>query len=813
MFNRALKYCGYLPKMPRLSALPRLARTSVVSLWDHHACYCQVVQKIDVGNALVTAKIEWRRRNVLVSVNGRDATVSLAFKDRAAVTLGGEKFNVTLARPDRHSDLSLKIVSGLASDNYHFTAPTRWQSLLAIATTAPKIAGVILRDSNDIVAFLRTEDPAISSRLRKSFGLTPQSDRACVIEANLLGRPQDPIIIPPATILVPVFNAADDLARLLPRLEHAPCPIIFVDDASNDPRIALLLDSFSLLHPQTTILSQSKNMGFVAAVNRGLEHTNGHVILLNTDTLPPTDWVGKLLAPIIQDDCVASVTPFSNNAEILSIPAPGIQGDISEALVDAINQVACCISASHQTVALPTGIGFCMALNRRFVDLIGGFDPVFGRGYGEEVDWCRKATQAGGHHVALASLFVGHKGGASFGADKGARVEKAGKIIRKRYPTYDQEVQSWIENAPLQSQSLALSLAWLAEVSDCPVPIFLGHSLGGGAETALQAELDSCLNSACPRYVLLRVGGPSRWRIELRAKGVSLIGDAMDEATIVALLNPIQRRRLVYSCGVGARHPTDAANLLQALMTANASLEAHIHDFFPISPSWNLLDQSGRFHGVPDIRSTDTAHKVPVLDGQCAVPHMKWREQWTKVFSDATRIVVFSNSSRALIAEAFPKSATRIVVRPHNAPSLPARLIKGGHAIGVLGSINRAKGGEVLLRLAKSKINQRRIVVIGEMDGSFSLPKPHLVHGRFAHDQIGALAKAYDIGGWLIPSICPETFSFATHEALATGLPVLAFMRGAQGETVDVAPNGFVIRAEPEDTIDIVRQIELAFSR
>ncbi len=42
----------------------------------------------------------------------------------------------------------------------------------------------------------------------------------------------------------------------------------------------------------------------------------------------------------------------------------------------------------------------------------------------------------------------------------------------------------------------------------------------------------------------------------------------------------------------------------------------------------------------------------------------------------------------------------------------------------------------------------------------------------------------YGITDWLIPSIWPETFSFATHEALDTGLPVWCFDLGAQSEAV-----------------------------
>ena len=98
------------------------------------------------------------------------------------------------------------------------------------------------------------------------------------------------------------------------------------------------------------------------------------------------------------------------------------------------------------------------------------------------------------------------------------------------------------------------------------------------------------------------------------------------------------------------------------------------------------------------------------------------------------------------------------------------------------------------------------------MDRAFPIEKPSICHGRYEHEHIGELAIKYDIGVWFIPSICPETFSFATHEALATGLPVLAFARGAQGEAVERAPNGHLVTADPEDTVAIAAAVEQAFS-
>ena len=51
----------------------------------------------------------------------------------------------------------------------------------------------------------------------------------------------------------------------------------------------------------------------------------------------------------------------------------------------------------------------------------------------------------------------------------------------------------------------------------------------------------------------------------------------------------------------------------------------------------------------------------------------------------------------------------------------------------------------------------------------------------------------YGITDWLIPSIWPETFSYTTHEAIATGLPVWSFDLGAQADAIRGRRKGGVI--------------------
>lgn len=681
-------------------------------------------------------------------------------------------------------------------------------SLRALASAS----GTIWSARQDILTFLKTGDATTAHALRNRFGLVHGLSMAVVLKDDLLSHAAKPEPAPPATVIVPVFKALSDTRNLLATLRETLPPtqhILLVDDGSKDVELAECLADFSQQNAGARLITHPENMGFVQAVNTALGYVprNHHVVLLNTDTQPPPDWLPRLLAPIALDGTVASVTPMSNAAEILSVPAATHHSRLSNHQVALIDRTA--QKLSHRVVEIPTGIGFCMAINRRFLDKLGGFDPNFGAGYGEEVDWCQRATSLGGRHIALPGLFVGHKGAASFGASRRKqRVRQATRKISKRHPSFTENAIAWQHQDPIAPERLVLALSWLGNVSKTPVRLYIAHAMGGGAESALQQEIARDLAKGVPGIVVLRAGGPALWRLELHGLRFSLSGDTDDTDLVHALLEPLVQRRVIYSCGVGAQNPSALPDMLLRLACGHR-LDLRLHDFFLISPSWNLLDGRGRYCGVPGKTSTDSVHALPPSENTPGCSHYAWRENWAKVVAASTRITAFSPSSKAIFQEAYPSSVGKIVVRPHKLLNLPGPLSAGGSSLGILGGINLPKGGGVLLELSRTM--SRRMVVIGELDGRYRLPKPHLVHGRYTQKDIGKLAKHYDIGAWLIPSVCPETFSFGTHEALATRLPVACFDLGAQAEAISRASNGHVLNCAPEETQKLKEEIELLF--
>ena len=133
---------------------------------------------------------------------------------------------------------------------------------------------------------------------------------------------------------------------------------------------------------------------------------------------------------------IGTVTPFSNNAEICSLPR-FCENNRWPASRDAEPMVRALERAAVPTYPdLPTGVGFCLYVRRALIDAIGVFDPVFGLGYGEENDFCMRAAAAGFRNVLCDDAFVLHLGGSSFGDKRADLAERNMRMLLERHPQY-----------------------------------------------------------------------------------------------------------------------------------------------------------------------------------------------------------------------------------------------------------------------------------------------------------------------------------------------------------------------------------------
>ncbi|MBS9715315.1 glycosyltransferase [Pseudohalocynthiibacter aestuariivivens] len=626
----------------------------------------------------------------------------------------------------------------------------------------------------------------------------------------------DPKASAEIAVIVPVFNAFELLQNCLDRVvlhSDMAFELIVVEDASTDPRVKPWLRDWCAKHsPKVKLIENSQNLGFIASVNRALEETtNRHAVLLNSDAFVPAGWLSRLIKPILDDHQVASVTPMSNNATIMSVPVINGTLQLNASEVDSIDAIAKQLNPQVTTKKIPTGVGFCMAINARHLRRIPTLDTVFGKGYGEEVDWCLRASKIGGINVGIGNLFVEHRSGQSFSPETKAHLlTNNGQIISQRFPLFNTEVQDFIAEDSLISARIALAIATLN--GDGEVPIFLAHTLGGGAEIYLTNRIAALNERGKGAIILRKSGSENSYALEVHTC-VGMLACQMDDLhQLEALLSCLDKRLFIYSCVVGAKDPMDFVEFVFSLMDPTSD-NAHVllHDFFPVCPSYNLLNYKNEFCGVPSQKFCQKCFPSLTLGHHLASENLKdWRERWESLFKQVERIEAFSESSKEIFSRAYPEFRNKVKVNPHELPVRPntvSNLSPPETVIAVLGNIGFGKGADVVRRMAQNISDRRiKVIVIGTIDPTYSHPDVSVL-GPYKISELTAIAKDNKVSCWLIPSICPETFSFTTHEALATGLPVFCFDFGAQAEAVYKAKNGIVLRSNPENSADSLEEI------
>ncbi|MHB8878663.1 MAG: glycosyltransferase [Myxococcaceae bacterium] len=238
-----------------------------------------------------------------------------------------------------------------------------------------------------------------------------------------------------ADVVVPVYaDAGVTRACLRSVLEHsgeALGRVIVVDDCSPDPLVREALEELREADPRVSVVRNEKNLGFVGTANRGLSLRARDVVLLNSDTRVTPGWLEELLEAAYAHDRVAAAVPLSNNATLCSVPR------FCEPAQEELDPAALKLDeACPRFTELPTGVGFCLLLRHQVLNMIGGLDPAYGRGYNEENDWCVRAQQLGFVVLRANRALVHHLGQVSFGDERSELELKNARLLSHRYPQY-----------------------------------------------------------------------------------------------------------------------------------------------------------------------------------------------------------------------------------------------------------------------------------------------------------------------------------------------------------------------------------------
>ncbi len=256
------------------------------------------------------------------------------------------------------------------------------------------------------------------------------------------------------SIIVAVYNAYDEVKNCIESIvckTQYPYRLLIIDDASTDPRIHPLLQAYAAAFPHISVEFNNRNLGYTAVINKGIElAAPDDVVLLNSDTQVTEGWLEKLSRCAQDHPATATVTPLSNAAGVFSVPCRGIENRMPDALsIDQMGKLVERLSMGLRPKA-PTGCGYCMYVTRSSINAVGGFDEKkFPAGYGEENDFCMRASRKGFVHLIEDATFIYHQRSASFGRRKKKIVSKGMARLRRLHPEYRYLVYKWLITDPL----------------------------------------------------------------------------------------------------------------------------------------------------------------------------------------------------------------------------------------------------------------------------------------------------------------------------------------------------------------------------
>ncbi len=228
------------------------------------------------------------------------------------------------------------------------------------------------------------------------------------------------------------WNARELLEKCLLSIinagSHFNFEIIIIDNASEDGSIEMMRKKF----PRINLIANTKNLGFAAGVNQGIKQARGeYIVLLNPDVEIMESTVENLLEEFEKSTDYGIVGGKIKNED------GSIQPSV-RAFPDVFSQVLISLKLKHIFNSRAIGrylaqnfdyekrqevdqvMGAFFAIRRKVIEQIGMMDERFFLWF-EEVDFCKRAKDAGWKIIYAPKTELVHLGGKSFGQISSAK--------------------------------------------------------------------------------------------------------------------------------------------------------------------------------------------------------------------------------------------------------------------------------------------------------------------------------------------------------------------------------------------------------
>ncbi|KAA0106193.1 glycosyltransferase, partial [Methylobacterium sp. P1-11] len=526
-----------------------------------------------------------------------------------------------------------------------------------------------------------------------------------------------PIADARVVVIVPVYKGRGETLRAihacLSQPQATPFTLLAVNDRSPDPELTADLAHLAgrgLFH----LVENATNLGFVRSVNRALGLRQGRaVVLLNSDAEVFGDWLDRLVAHAEPQTApqagsggeagmgaglpVGSVTPLSNNATICSYPRFNANNTMPlEIARPELDRMAAQVNCGR-AVPVPTGVGFCMYMTAAALDAVGDLDAeAFGKGYGEENDWCLRAIKAGFVNLLAEDVFVYHAGQISFGLDEGGEYVQGQAALLAKHPDYPARVGQFVQADPGRRGRARLDRARLARHFAGRALLYVTHSWGGG----IQRHIDDMIAQARAEglsVVLLQIDRTRNLEVHVSYRSPEFLylpnldslylpRDAAELADFVGQLAPV----LIHVHSLAGLRWGAARALMDVVAGSGRPYAWTLHDYSPVCHRNHLVQPDGRYCGLAPVAQCRSCLAVDA-DGFEEPDPGERRAVFGAFLAGAARVFAPSADTAVRIRAVYPDLP--VTVRPHLEPERSVRdtsLQRPGRVrrVAVLGAIS-----------------------------------------------------------------------------------------------------------------------------
>ncbi len=582
--------------------------------------------------------------------------------------------------------------------------------------------------------------------------------------------------------------------------------ILIINDASPLVEFKEYFDDTINKHANMFLIENEENFGYVRSVNIGFEFDKQKdVILLNSDTCVTNGWVEKLQSMAYSSDNIATVTPMSNAATICSYPVICKHNDLYKGFsVDQINSFfeEIYFQDEDNTVEIPTGVGFCLYIKRKYLEQIGGYDDVlFKRGYGEENDFCMMCLKIGGRHLVAVNTFIYHKEGVSFDAEeKKERLQQALEDINRLYPDYNEKIDQFIKSDPLWIFRRRVDLLRLNRFYQKSI-VLVTHKFGGGIAKHID-DLSGLLADHTLKIFILKPND---------TQGVCLISSDEEEFSIVLnskewLTDLVELLKYLYVVHIHFHHIGGYSNDIYRLaQAAELTYDVTLHDYFMFCPNWSgFIEEKNQFCGFdPHFNCQGCITKYGKLFFSNDIPVIDlFRKDNLSFLKSARKVITPSYASKEYFNTYFP--TIDIDIHPHpeynSFKSIP-EINNQDKVLNVafIGALAQKKGSKIVKQCVDQSRKESlaiRWILIGYHDLQPTIlnqEENFIITGSYDYNELPELFIKYNIDIVVIPALWPETFSYVLSETMFMGRPVIVPDIGAFRERVEESEAGLIL--------------------